>query len=298
MVPRTASGMPGPVHHFHRYAGADGFFIDKFLVDDTVNKARWGLSWPGVERYGPQFAGKPLVLTPWMDHPMLGYEEPYRIGGIKSVDLRPDTRRAYQISSVTDPAAQRAIENNRVRYGSIGGSTPRDKVYLLKLGVGDTIPAFDDTPEHMFVSDDDIVKLSESYMSGSQLDICQVSAELEPYHDALVAEPAYGRDKDYIQNTCEGSSSTCHRDLEESRAASYNSDELAVAVPLVASVLGARFADCALASVPPAQGDRSADSAAMRLARRIAADPDFARQAGDLVESAALSIILESKNAV
>ena len=279
------------MHHFHRYAGRDGFYLEKFLIDDTVNRAQWGEPWPGIQRDAPQFAGKPMVLTPWMDHPMLGGEAPYQVGTIQDVTLQADTHSARQISELTDPAAIQAVKDGRVHYGSVGGITPRQDVYLLKLAYGQRIPeTLTDTPAEFLVSDDDMRRIRESWLAGQEptVQIAQISGSLVPYHDALVAEPAYGREKDNIADTCEGSRGTCHRHLEDARKASVrsaasSSSSLPGPRP---SALELRMADAIAARLP----ETHCRQAALDAAARLASSGDFMDRFESLVVDSAIRL--------
>ena len=235
----------------------------------------------------PRFAGKPMVLTPWMDHPMLGGEEPYRVGTIQEVSLHAETHSARQISELTDPSAIRAVKDGRVHYGSVGGITPREDVYLLKLAYGQRIPAtLADTPAEYLVSDEDMRRIRDAWASGQEptVQIAQISGRLEPYHDALVAEPAYGREKDNIADTCEGSKGTCHRHLEDARKASILDPVSHLSPPTPpappASPIQAWLASTIAARLPETHCRQAAADAAARLA----SSPSFI----DAIESLAV----------
>lgn len=301
-IHRYAAWKP-QMHHFHRYAGHDGFYLEKFLIDDTVNGMGWGIPFLAVKEDAPRFVGKPMVLTPWMDHPLIGDERPYDIGTIQAVNVSAETGAARQVSEITDGEAQDAIREGRVNYGSVGGTTPRDRTYLLKLGYGQRIPPKDKTPSDMYVTDADIRAIrSHSWEdpyanSTTGIPIAQIGEVLNPYHDALVSEPAYGRQKDYIADTCKGSKGTCHRHLEDARTAmrreaAYNLPQgIATAA---SSALRTHFSECQVSRIASLPGEELPDSYD-KAARAIAADANFQDRFNSLVVDYAVSRIIGNK---
>lgn len=278
-------------HHFHEYNGKDGYYIQKFLVDDTVNLMRWGMSWPTIADVAPSFKGKPMVLTPGMDHPVVGSEAPYTVGSIIDVSLRADAGIVSQISRIDDRLAIDAIANKRVRFGSIGGKSNYAKTYIVRLRPGQKIPALKDTPNDMFATDEDINRSIRAWRTGEEPPaLAEVIREFAPYHDALVSEPAYGRDKDYIKGTCSGTQKTCHKDLKSMHAAVGPPHFPAhTHAAILAPVLRRYFSECALSTI--AAGQKQGSDIAEQAAASLATDPSFRQAFEHLVVEQGIDVI-------
>lgn len=165
------------IEFLKNYKGKDGFFLKKFLIDDTFNLNDWRVTWEAIQKDAKDFIGKPLVLTPDIDHPSVEDQEDYRVGNIIDVQLDPVNRRAIQISEVFDERTQKLIEQKKIRFGS-----------------PTVLPFSLDTREQRFTG--------TSY----QQDILH---RFRPAHDAIVANPAYTKDKNKFAAVCKGKGEAC-----------------------------------------------------------------------------------------
>lgn len=155
--------------------GQTGFYIKKFLLDDTANKNNWQAMWPAIKKYAASFVGQPVVLTPQMDHPDPKIQHIHAVGKIIDVGLDEEKKAAWQISRIDNPYVQQAIIDRDITYGSVSLSAPEDEI----RDVGG---------------------------------VAVVSGRFLGRHDALVASPAYG-EKDVISAACSGEEGPCIKKL-------------------------------------------------------------------------------------
>lgn len=207
----------GKITHFHgqveakpeilsRYKGKEGVFIKKFLIGEEFNMNRWRVTWDAIKRDINSFIGMPLVLTPNRDHPAVKDQEDYRVGDIIDVGLDELKRTAWQVSQVTNPEAAELIRSEKVKWGS-PTVVPFSKGTVEKVNLGD---GRIETTLHRF--------------KGKQ--------------DALVGDPAYGKEVDFIPAICDGTGEGCALKLMEVSAAvnSDNIDQVTI-VPFVTKSL-------------------------------------------------------------
>ena len=108
--------------------GQTGFYIKKFLLDDTANKNNWQAMWPAIKKYAASFVGQPVVLTPQMDHPDPKIQHIHAVGKIIDVGLDEEKKAAWQISRIDNPYVQQAIIDRDITYGSVSLSAPEDEI--------------------------------------------------------------------------------------------------------------------------------------------------------------------------
>ena len=165
----------GTVSKLEGFNDNKGFFIKKFLLDDTMNKNNWQATWKAIRDNVTSFIGQPVVLTPEMDHPEPETQHMHAVGKIVDVGLDPEKHTAWQISEITNPFVQEAIMDKKIRFGSVTITAPEEQV--LKV-------------------DGNLV----------------VNDVFKGRHDALVDSPAYG-DKDVISAVCQGEKGACMKKL-------------------------------------------------------------------------------------
>ena len=230
--------------HLDNYKGKQGYFIKKFLISDKFNANRWRVTWEAILQDVKSFVGKPLVLTPDMDHPPTRIQDDYRVGTIIDVGLDEDLHTAWQVSEIHDKKVFEKIKSKEIRYGSPTVQSPQSLVELRNRGT-----AAEETIMHRF----------------------------RGMHDALVAEPAYGKIIDTIPAVCEGDGVGCATKLLEVQAdINDNSIQQITIVPFVQRILKRRFKASTLASVVNnANSDDSCVSKKIRIIKSESPDmPD------------------------
>jgi len=198
------------VEILEKYRGRNGFFIKKYLIGAEFNKNEWRTPWDAIKKDVYNFEGKPVVLTPARDHPRVSVQDDYAIGEIIEVGLDETKQIAWQVSQIFDKKAQKLIREKKVRYGSPTVLKYSDETTIEnKLGNGRV-----QTTLHRFI----------------------------PAHDALVGDPAYGKQVDFIPAICDGNGVGCSLKLMEVSASvnSDNVDQLTI-VPFVKKTLKANF---------------------------------------------------------
>jgi len=170
----------------------------------------WKATWPAIEKDIWNFVGKPQVRTPDEDHPRVKDQDDFKVGEIIDVGTDPIKREAWQVSQITDPETQELIKAGKIKYGS---------PTVLKYNDANTEEKetglwHKQTTLHRFV----------------------------PAHDALVADPAYGKEVDKIPAICEGDGPACSLKLM-AVSASVNSDNVnqLTIVPFVKKTLHKYF---------------------------------------------------------
>jgi hypothetical protein len=163
--------------YLDRYKGKKGFFIKKLIINDKLNLNDWGVTWEAIKLDGEKFLGKPIVLTPDKDHPPVSEQEDYRIG--QYIDVQPDevNRSLWGVGEIFDKKAQEMIRNREIQFGS-----PTVLVYSQET------------------------REQQSKGTPFQKDILH---RFNPAHDALVGDPAYGKNVDKIKAICEGDGEAC-----------------------------------------------------------------------------------------
>jgi len=209
------------ITHFHgsietkpiilnRYKGKEGTFLKKYLIGEEFNMNRWRVTWDAIKQDIKTFLGKPLVLTPKRDHPSVSTQEEFRVGDIIDVGLDELKRTAWQVSHITDKKVAELIRAEKIKFGS-PTVLPYSKATTERVHLGD---GRIETTLHRF--------------KGAQ--------------DALVGDPAYGKDVDFIPAICDGTGEGCALKLMEV-SASVNSDNIdqVTIVPFVTKSLKKHF---------------------------------------------------------
>lgn len=204
------------VEFLKNYKGREGSFIKKFLIGEEFNQNEWKVTWDAIQKDVWGFIGKPLVLTPEQNHPSSKVQERYRVGDIIDVGIDELKRTAWQVSHIKEDYVTDMIKNGELKYGSptvLAYSKATTEKH--KLGNGKI-----QTTLHRFT----------------------------PAHDALVSNPAYGKQVDKIPAICDGTGEGCGLKLLEVSASvdinaeinSDNVDQLTI-VPFVKKSLKKHF---------------------------------------------------------
>lgn len=195
---------------FENYKGRKGFFMKKFLINDTFNMNDWKTTWEAIEKDVWNFVGRPIVLTPDRDHPSFKEQNDYTVGEIIDVGIDEVKRSAWSVSQIKDKETQQLIKDRKIKFGSPlvlkynDANTEQKDTGLWKT----------QTTLHRFI----------------------------PGHDALIADPAYGKEIDNIPAICEGDGPACSLKLMQV-SASVNSDNVnqLTIVPFVKKALKKHF---------------------------------------------------------
>lgn len=175
------------------------YFLKVFLVDDSINAAKWRIKTESIPKHIEKFVGRPFILTKEHYHPLefdsvpidyndtqgtvkrlLAAQAPYEIGTIRKVErsINPAqaafgaTWNAYV--EITDPVAIQAFKN---------GYTPR--------------------------------YVSASVFRLNEYESPQETTDFEPLHLAAVDNPAYGIHKAGVRGTCSGNLNKCSKQLAQ-----------------------------------------------------------------------------------
>lgn len=201
-----------------KFQGKEGFFIKKFLISDKFNANRWRVTWDAILQDVKGFIGQPIVLTPDKDHPPVAIQDDYKVGEILEIEIDEMFHKVYQYSEITDPVAQQMILDEEIEFGSptvvIYDEETRDEV---ELGNGRI-----ETTLHRFI----------------------------PAQDALVGNPAYGKEVDNIPAVCTGDGPGCAMKLLSVSAAinDDNTNQLTI-VPFVKKTVNSRYSSEDLAII-------------------------------------------------
>lgn len=174
------------IEFIDNYKGLNGSFIKKFLISDKFNVNKWRVTWDAIMQDVKGFIGKPLVLTPARDHPSVKNQENYKVGEIIDVMIDEMAHTVYQISHVTDPEVARLIHEKKIRFGS----------------------------PTVVVHSEDTREIRNQGTASEE----HVLHRFKPGHDAIVAEPAYGKEVDKIKAICDGTGEGCALKLKQVNA--------------------------------------------------------------------------------
>lgn len=171
------------IEFLDNYKGRKGTFIKKFLIGEEFNQNRWRVTWEAIKKDVWDFIEKPLVLTPKLEHPRVYEQEDYRIGDIIDVGLNETARTAWEVVHITNERVAKLIRKKKVRFGS------------------PTVLPYSESTTH-------IVKLGDGRLE-TTLD------RFIPAQDALIRNPAYGKEVDNIPVVCDGDGPACALKLLE-----------------------------------------------------------------------------------
>ena len=178
---------------------ANGYYLKVFLLDDSINHAKWGIKTDSIPKHIQKFVGRPFILTKDHYHPLefdslnidyndipatvnrlLETQDKYKVGTIRKVErsINP-AQAAYGATwnayvEITDPTAIQAFKN---------GYTPR--------------------------------YVSASVFRLNQHESPQETTDFEPLHLAAVDNPAYGIHKAGVRGTCNGNLTKCSKQLAQ-----------------------------------------------------------------------------------
>lgn len=165
------------IERLDNYKGRKGYFIKKFLINDKNNLNNWRVTWDAVKRDIWDFIGHPVVRTPDKDHPPVKDQEDYRVGDIIDVGIDEVNHTAWQVSHIFDKTTQDMIDKGEIEFGS--------PTVLMRS---------------------EATRERQSAGTPFQRDILH---RFTPAHDALVGNPAYGKEINNIKAVCKGDGPAC-----------------------------------------------------------------------------------------
>ena len=163
--------------------GGVGYYTRKFMLDTSVNRNRWSVTADSIRACAETFIGCPVVMMPgeWT-HPHATIQDAYKVGEVTAVRVLDGGERAEDTIRLDEHAAS-LVYSGAIRYTSVLLRFHHSNAEVVNAGT-----AFERTIIHSWIGT----------------------------HDALVAEPAYGRDKATINHICRGTESECKRRLPKS----------------------------------------------------------------------------------
>jgi len=193
-----------------KFQGKEGFFIKKFLISDKFNANRWRVTWDAILQDVEGFEGQPIVLTPDKDHPAVYEQDDYKVGEILKVEIDEMFHKVYGYSEITDPVAQQMILDEEIEFGS-----PTVLVYS------------EETRDEVDLGDGRIETTLHRFKAAQ---------------DALVGNPAYGKEVDNIPAVCTGDGPGCAMKLLSVSAVinDDNTNQLTI-VPFVKKAVRSRY---------------------------------------------------------
>jgi hypothetical protein len=176
------------------FTSGSKFFIKSFLIDDSINANRWGVSKDAIIKSIRSAIGKPFIIDfNTFSHPkaesieqLLKEQEKYRVGTI--IDVNYNNGYAWFIAEIFDAKAIKAIRDGIVRFVS----------------------------PSIIVDEKDIVRDQD----GNEIVKSFVVA-----HVAGVKDPAFGIDKAMIIAQCHGTEYTCMSILRRASKEISNNDK-------------------------------------------------------------------------
>jgi len=243
------------VEYIDNYKGKKGAFIKKFLISDKFNINGWRTTWDAIKKDVKGFVGQPLVLTPARDHPSVKHQESYRVGDIIDVEIDELNHTVSQVSHIEDPKIAQMIHDKKLRFGS-------PTVVVYSEATREIRNRGTSSEEH-------------------------VLHRFKPGHDAIVAEPAYGKEVDKIKAICDGSGEGCALKLKQVNAAVGDSTMSQITiVGFVERAIKKNFRAKTLeAIVKYAQNSNSKDSCIARKIK-IITDEDSSRSHEQIIAMA------------
>lgn len=185
-------------------------FLKTFLIDDSVNGAKWGIVNEYIPKHIDKFVGRPFILTQTRTHPPEFYgairedyndiqgtinrylraQEKYRIGTIRKVES------STGVISASSPSSS-----------SLGANKNSGWVAYVEITDPAAIQAFKSGHVPKYVSPT-VFRLKHE-------DPPDATTDFEPLHLAAVDVPAYSIEKAGIRGSCTGDLVTCSKQLAQ-----------------------------------------------------------------------------------
>lgn len=110
------------IQHFEK---DNKLYIKFFLLDATLNQNKWRVTWEAIKEHHADFVGKPFIILPNKSHPyprdpekIFQAQKPYEKGKIIETGLDQAQKKAWAIAEITDPVAQKQIQNGEIKFVS------------------------------------------------------------------------------------------------------------------------------------------------------------------------------------
>jgi hypothetical protein len=187
LLPQQQITVPQTIDAYH---SENKYFIKTFLVNDQLNQLGWKLNPDHIEANIKKFIGRPLVLTPYKNHPheFKHYKQTGDITKDKEEFLKLQER--WKIGTIIDITGSGKLQQ---------GTVTNEYTAVVEVDNENAIRAFKEGKVPKYVSP------SILRTNGTWEDI----KDFEALHLAIVDNPAFGVEVANIRRPCEGAKSEC-----------------------------------------------------------------------------------------
>jgi hypothetical protein len=177
----------------------NGYYLKVFLLDDSINHAKWRVKTDSIPKHIQKFVGRPFILTKEHYHPLEFENVSIDYNDIPAtVNKLLETQDQYKIGTIRK--VERSINPAQAAYGATWNAyveiTDPVAVQAFKNGY---------TPRYVSAS---VFRLNEHESP-------QETTDFEPLHLAAVDNPAYGIHKAGVRGACQGNLTKCSKQLAQ-----------------------------------------------------------------------------------
>ena len=169
------TGQIGGLYH----DGDQSYYANSFLMDESVNKRRWSVTYESMKANIDTFVGRSVVMIPSGHHPHYSIQEFFKVGSIESVSLNDKSRSSSAYINMNADAAS-LVYDRTLNHTSVQVAADRRGTKIMNA----------DTP--------------------FEYEVCE---SWRGEHLALVGSPAYKADKAVIDRICQGTAQECRMEL-------------------------------------------------------------------------------------
>lgn len=178
---------------------SNGYYLKVFLLDDSINGAKWRIKTDYIPKHIDKFVGRPFILTKEHYHPLEFDSLNIDYNNIPdTVNRLLETQDKYKIGTIRK--VERSINPAQAAYGATWNA-------YVEITDPTAIQAFKSGYTPRFVS--------ASVFRLNQHESPQETTDFEPLHLAAVDNPAYGIHKAGVRGTCNGNLTTCSKQLAQ-----------------------------------------------------------------------------------
>lgn len=174
------------------------FFVKTYLLDDSINKNRWGVKPEYISKHIMKFEGKPLLLTPDTFHPHEFEHVTEDKDHQKNIDEYKRLQEKYVIGKILNVNLH---QGSNAHYNALIEITDAKAIQSFKEG---KVPLY----------------VSPSIYRLNPQDPSDAITDYEPIHVAIVDNPAFGAHKANIRAQCQGDIVGCSRMLSQAGSVS------------------------------------------------------------------------------
>ena len=180
-------------------------FLKVFLLDDSINAAKWRIKSDSIPKHIEKFVGRPFLLTKEHYHPLEFEHVPIDYNDVPATVSRLlAAQEQYRIGTIRK--VERSLNPSQAAYGATWNAyvelTDPAVVNAAKRGM---LPRF----------------VSASVFRLNPNECPQETTDYEPLHLASVDNPAYGIHKAGVRGSCDGDLISCS--LKLAQASVYSS---------------------------------------------------------------------------